>query len=120
MPTRDATPFADWPPELTHLWNKFALRGDLDSCNPPATTQGAYNQVLPLHLQAMHETAEAICTDLRLLEADLLASQGPPPAATCARCGAGSLTRYVTARKTGATYCTECAERFAKRAHPGP
>ncbi len=73
--------------------------------------QEAYNQVVPLHLQAMRETVEAICTDLRLLEADLLASQEPPPPATCLCCGAGPLTQYLTARDTGATYCPECVER---------
>ncbi len=110
MPTPDSAPFTDAPFALQALWNKFTLRGLLDSRNPPATMQEAYNQVVPLHLQAMRETAEAICTDLRLLEADLLASQRPPPA-TCLRCGASPLAQYLTARDTGATYCPECVER---------
>ncbi len=111
MSIPDSTPFTDGPFTLQALWHKFALGGELDPLSPPATVREAYNQVVPLHLQAMRETAEAICTDLRLLEADLLASQRPPPA-TCLRCGAGPLTRYLTSRDTGATYCPECAGRM--------
>ena len=110
--TPDTTPFTDAPIDLLCLWNQYALRGLLDSRNPPATIRA-------LQLKRMRETAEAICTDLRLLEADMLASQGPPPAATCARCGAGSLTRYVTARETGATYCPESVERLERHGQAG-
>ncbi len=38
--------------ELERLWNKFALRGDLDGSNPPATLGEAYNQVI--EIQARH------------------------------------------------------------------
>ncbi len=111
MSTPDSTPFTDAPFALQALWNKFTLRGLLDSRNPPATMQEAYNQVVPLHLQAMRETVEAIEADIRNAEMDMLASAGPPDQATCLRCGAGPLTQYLTSRDTGATYCPECVER---------
>ncbi len=111
MPTPDSTPFTNAPFALKALWIKFALGGELGPHDPPANVREAYNQVVAVQLKEMRETVEAICTDLRLLEADMLASQEPPPPATCAQCGAGPLTQYLTARDTGATYCPECAGR---------
>ncbi len=112
MPTHDSIPFSDAPFALQALWNKFALRGDLDGSNPPATMQEAYNQVVAVQLKEMRATLEAIETDIRNAEADMLASAGPPLQATCLRCGAGPLTQYLTSRDTGATYCPECAGRM--------
>jgi len=106
------TPFTDAPFALKALWNKFALSGDLDGGNPPATVQEAYNQVVAVQLKEMRETVEAIEANIRNAETHMLASAGPPDQATCVRCGAGPLTRYLTSRDTGATYCPECAVRM--------
>ncbi len=106
MPTPDAAPFTDAPIDLLCLWNQFALRGLLDSRNSPATSQEAYNQELPLHLQDMREVMQEINDDVqRLRELD-----GPRPP-TCCLCGASPLTRYLASLYNGATYCQECAER---------
>ncbi len=115
MPTPDSAPFTDAPFALQALWHKFALRGELAPHSPPATVREAYNQVVAVQLKEMGETVEAIEADIRNAEADMLASAGPPDQATCARCGAGPLTRYLTARDTGATYCPECAGRVEER-----
>ncbi len=112
MPTPDSTPFTDFPFALKALWNKFALRGELDLHSPPATVREAYNQVVAVHLKEMRETVEAIEADIRNAKTDMLASAGPPDQAMCVRCGAGPLTQYLTARDTGATYCPECAGRM--------
>ncbi len=104
--------------KLRRLWSKFVLSGEVDAQHPSATTREAYNQVVTLHIKDMRETAEAICTDFRLLEADMLASQGPPAPATCARCGARSLMYHLTARESGATYCPECVEQLEKQTQP--
>ncbi len=112
MPTPDATHFTDAPFALQALWNKFALRGELHPHNPPATVREASNQVVAVPLKEMRETVEAIEADIRNVEMDMLASAGPPLQATCVRCGAGPLTRYLTSRDTGATYCPECAGRM--------
>ncbi len=114
MPTPDSTPFTDAPFALKALWNKFALRGELDPHDPPATVREAYNQVVAVQLTEMSETVEAIGADIRNAETDMLASAGPPDHATCLRCGAGPLTQYLTARDTGATYCPECAGRLLR------
>ncbi len=63
MPTPDCTPFADAPFALKALWNKFALRGELDPHDPPVTVREAYNQVVAVHLTEMRETVEAIEAD---------------------------------------------------------
>ncbi len=103
---------ADWPPALQRFWNQFALSGEVDGNNPPATVREAYNQVVAVQLKEMRETVEAIAADIRNAEMDMLASAGPPDQAACVRCGAGPLTQYLTARDTGATYCPECAGRM--------
>ncbi len=41
MPTPDSTPFTDASFALKALWNKLALRGELDPHHPPATTKQA-------------------------------------------------------------------------------
>ncbi len=99
-------PFTDAPDALLHLWNKFALRGDLDGSNPPATMQGAYNQVVEIRLRQMREAMEEINRDVqRLLDLD---GPGPP---TCCVCGASALTKYVASLYNGATYCPGCVEQ---------
>ena len=103
---------ATWSAELERLLNKYALRGEVDSQNPPATVREAYNQVVAVQPKEMRETVEAIEADIRNAETDMLASAGPPDQATCLRCGAGPLTQYLTARDTRATYCPECAGRM--------
>ncbi len=115
MPILDSTRFTDAPFALQALWHKFALSGDLDGGNPPATMQEAHNQVVAVQLKEMRETVEAIEADIRNAETDMLASAGPPGQATCVRCGAGPLTQYLTARDTGATYCPECAGLMEER-----
>ncbi len=112
MPTPDSAPFTDAPFARKALWHKFALRGEVDSQNPPATVREAYTQVVAVQLKEMRATAEAIEADIRNAESDMLASAGPPDQATCLRCGAGPLTQYLTSRDTGATYCPECAGRM--------
>ncbi len=64
MSTPDSTPFTDAPFALQALWHKFALRGEVDSQNPPATVQEAYNQVVGVQLKEMRETLEAIEADI--------------------------------------------------------
>ncbi len=58
MPTPDSTPFTDAPFALKALWNKFALGGELDPHDPPATVREAYNQVVAVHLKEMRDTVE--------------------------------------------------------------
>ncbi len=89
MSTPDSTPFTDAPFALKALWNKFALRGEVDSQIPPATVREAYNQVVAVQLKEMRETVEAIEADIRNAETDMLASAGPPFQATCVRCDWG-------------------------------
>ncbi len=106
MPTPDATPHVDWPPPLQRLWNQFALSGDGDGANPPATMQEAYNPVVAISLRHMRKDVEQINDDVRALKA----LNGPQPPMCCA-CGASPLSRYVASLYTGATYCMDCAER---------
>ncbi len=106
MSTPDSTPPADWPPALLHLWNKFALAGEIDAQHPPATRREAYTQVVAIQLQHMREAVEQINDDVRPLKA----LDGPQPP-TCCTCGASPLTCYVASLYTGATYCPDCAEQ---------
>ena len=78
MPNPDATPFEDAPDELHRLWNKYALRGDLDSRNPPATAEEAYHQVIELQLRGdMQDVMQEIRQDAEeeLVDGNLR----PPP-----------------------------------------
>ncbi len=111
MPTPDSAPFTDAPFALKALWNKFALRGELDPHDPPATVQEAYNQVVAVHLTEMRETLEAIAADIRNAETDMLASAGPPDQAMCVRCGARGLEHFYRSTAGGATLCTGCFQR---------
>ncbi len=105
------TPFTDAPDALLHLWNKFALSGDLDGSTPPATMQEAYNQVVAIQLRQMREGVQAINEDVQhLLDVD---GPGPP---TCCVCGASPLIKYVASLHTGATYCPACVEGLEKSA----
>ncbi len=108
MPDPDSTPFTDAPFALKALWNKFALRCELDPHDPPATVREAYNQVVAVHLTEMRETVEAIEADIRNAETDMLASAGPPDQATCVRCGARHLEHFYTSRVGGSTLCAGC------------
>ncbi len=98
MPTPDSTPVTDAPVALKGLWNKFALRGELDPHDPPATVREAYNQVVAIQLQHMREVVEEINDDVQ----HLLDLDGPRPP-TCCVCGASPLTTYVASPYTGAT-----------------
>ncbi len=69
----DSTPFTDAPFALQALWHKFALGGELDPHDPPATVREAYNQVVAVHLKEMRETVEAIEADIRTAETHMLA-----------------------------------------------
>ncbi|MDA2911776.1 hypothetical protein MYX04_12715 [Nitrospiraceae bacterium AH_259_D15_M11_P09] len=111
MSTPDSTPFTDAPFALQALWNKFTLRGELDPHFPPATVREAYNQVVAVHLKEMRETVEAIETDIRNAETDMLASAGPPDQATCLRCGARHLEHFYTSKQGGSTLCPGCFQR---------
>ncbi len=105
------TPFTDAPDALLHLWNKFALSGDLDGSTPPATMREAYNQVVAIQLRQIREGVQAINEDVQhLLDVD---GPGPP---TCCVCGASPLTKYVASLHTGATYCPACVEGLEKSA----
>ncbi len=108
MPPADSTPFADAPFALKALWNKFALGGELDPHDPPATVREAYNQVVAVQLKEMRETVEAIEADIRNAKTDMLASAGPPDQATCVRCGARHLEHFYTSRTGGSTLCQWC------------
>jgi len=59
------TPFTDAPDALLHLWNKFALSGDLEGSTPPATMQEAYNHVVAIQLRQMREGVQAINEDVQ-------------------------------------------------------
>ncbi len=113
MPTPDSTPFTDAPFGLKALWNKFALRGELDPLSPPASVREAYNQVVAVHLKEMRETLEAIEADIRNAEMDMLASAGPPDQATCVRCGARNLEHFYTAKERGGAFYPGCFQRRA-------
>ncbi len=115
MPTPDSTPFTDAPFALQALWNKFAISGEVDPRNPPATVREAYNQVVAVHLKEMRETVEAIEADIRNAETDMLASAGPPDQATCLRCGARHLEHFYTSRESSSVLCVGCFQRRVER-----
>ncbi len=51
------TPFTNAPDALLHLWNKFALSGDLDGSTTPATVQEAYDQVIAISVRTFSQVS---------------------------------------------------------------
>ena len=106
MPTPNSAPFAAAPDELLRLWNKYALRGDLDSRNPPATAEEAYNQVVALQLREMQDVAQEIRQDAE--EEALVDGNLRRALAMCTQCGATNLEHFYTAKAGSYVLCPEC------------
>ena len=115
MPTPDSTPFTDAPFALKALWNKFALRGEVDARNPPATVQEAYNQVVEILLRHMGQVTEEINKDVNAFmaesENELLDPNLRRKLAVCTECGARHLEHFYTSKRSGATLCEGCFQR---------
>ncbi len=95
MPIPDSTPLTDAPFTLKALWNKFALRGELHTHNPPATVREAYNQVVGVQLKEMRETVEAIAA---AKEVGIDVTEAASAAATGAIKAAGEISASVGAQ----------------------
>lgn len=109
MSANDLDWSATWSAELVRLWNKYVLRWDLDSRNPPATAEEAYNLVIELQLREMQDVAQEIRQDAE--EAELVDGNLRRALAVCAQCGAKNLEHFYTAERSGRTLCPACYQR---------
>ena len=105
---------AKWPPDLLHLWQTFTLSGELDPQHPPATVLEAYTQVAEIQARHLREVVQDIQPDVTALFAEsedsLLPVNLRQKLAVCARCGAGDLEHFYTAKRTGKVLCRTCYE----------
>ena len=115
MSDSDFDHMADWPPDLLHLWNRFTLSGELDPPHPPATVWDAYTQVAGIQARHLREVAQDIQQDVTALIAEgedaLLPVNLRLKLAVCARCGAGDLEHFYTAKRSGKVLCQACYQR---------
>ncbi len=114
MSNADPTPFADAPIELLCLWYKYALRGDLDSHNPPATFEEAYTQVVEAQLREMQAVAQDMCEHAEALmaeEEELVDGNLRRTLAVCAKCGAKRLEHFYTSKRDGRMLCGICFQQ---------
>ncbi len=108
------TSFADAPEELQRLWNKHALRGDLDRHNPPATAEEAYTQVVEVQFREMQAVAQEIREDAEALiaeEEELVDGNLRRALAVCAKCGAKKLEHFYTSKRDGRMLCGTCFQQ---------
>ncbi len=106
MSDPESHPMSDWPPDLQQLWNTFARSGEVDAQHPPATVQEAYNQVVEVQVRHMQEAMQDVAC--LVAESELLPVNLRRKLAVCARCGAGDLEHFYTAKRTGRTLCAAC------------
>ncbi len=115
MSDPDFHPMADWSPDLLRWWNKFAVTGAVDSQHPPATAQEAHRLLMEIQLRQMQEVVQELQTnvDALLAESDdeLLPVNLRRTLAVCAKCGAGKLEHFYTAKRTGKVLCQACYQR---------
>ncbi len=111
MPTPDHTPFADWPRHLQASWRDCVERGEVDAQHPPESIIEAYLFVADVRMKRQggipwgdgrHDLAD---------DEELMLAELPPTRATCARCGAGDLEHFYTAKWTGKVLCPVCHHR---------
>ena len=110
---------ADWPDNLLCWWNKFAITGEVDSQHPPATAQEAHRLLMEIHLRQIQEVVQELQTNVDALvaesEDELLPMNLRRKLAVCARCGAGDLEHFYTAKRRGKTLCAGCFQRRVER-----
>ena len=106
---------ADWPDELLRQWNKFSLTGDVDADHPPATAREAQHLLMEAHLRQMQGVVQELQANVDALLAEsedaLLPVNLRRTLAVCAKCGAGELEHFYTAKRTGKVLCQACYER---------
>ncbi len=121
MSDPDSHPMADWPDALLWQWNKFAITGAVDSQHPPATAQEAHRLLVEIQLRQMQGVVQELQTNVDALMAEsddeLLPVNLRRTLAVCARCGAGDLEHFYTAKRTGKVLCAACHQRQATRSH---
>ncbi len=119
MSEPDSHPMADWPPELQRWWNKFAVTGEVDSQNPPATAREAYHLLVEAQLRQIQGVVQELQTNVDALIAEsedaLLPVNLRRTLAVCTRCGAGDLEHFYTAKRSGRTLCEACFQHVRRR-----
>ncbi len=104
-------PTASWPRHLQASWRDCVERGDVDAQNPPESMIEAYLLVAEVRTKRVSgipwgDGRHDLADDEELMLAEL-----PPTRATCARCGAGDLEHFYTAKWTGKVLCSACHQR---------
>ncbi len=114
MSNADPTPFTNAPIELLCLWNKYVLRGDVDSHHPPTTAEEAYTQVIEVQLREMQAVAQDMREDAEALiaeEEELVDGNLRRALAVCAKCGAKRLEHFYTSKRDGRMLCGTCFQQ---------
>ncbi len=104
-------PTTSWPRHLQASWSDCAERGEVDAQHPPESIIEAYLFVADVRMKRQggipwgdgrHDLAD---------DEELMLAELPPTRATCARCGAGDLEHFYTAKWTGKVLCSACHQR---------
>ncbi len=105
---------ANWPNELLRWWNKFAVTGEVDSQNPPATAQEAHRLLVEVQLRQMQEVVQELQTNVDALMAEsedaLLPVNLRRTLAVCASVGPATWNTSIPPNGPA-----RCSARFASR-----
>ncbi len=105
----DSTPYTDWPRHLQASWCDCAERGEVDGHTPPTSIVEAYLMVAEAQGRRLagipwgdgrHDLAD---DEEGFLDAGL-----GRKLAVCARCGAGDLEHFYTAKAGCSMLCPVC------------
>ncbi len=110
-------PTADWPRHLQASWRDCAERGAVDGDNPPTSIVEAYLIVAQVRVRRLAGIpwGDGTQHDIADDEEELLSANLRRTLAVCAKCGAGNLEHFYTAKRTGKILCQACYARQGKR-----
>ncbi len=112
-------PTADWPRHLLASWRDCTARGEIDAHNPPTSIVEAYLIVAQVRVRRLAGIpwGDGIQLDLADDEEELLSANLRRTQAVCAKCGAGDLEHFYTAKRTEKVLCQACYERQVTPTH---
>ncbi len=104
----DPTPIASWPRHLQASWRDCAERGEVDGQNPPDNMIEAYLLVAEVRTKRLSAIPWGDGTHDLADDEELMLAEMTPTRATCARCGAGDLEHFYTAKAGCSMLCPGC------------
>jgi len=108
-------PTASWPRHLQASWRDCIERGEVEGQHPPHSMIEAYLLVADVRLKRLGGIPWGDGRHDLVDDEELMLVGRTPPRAKCARCGAGGLEHFYTAREGGDTLCRGCFQHSVGR-----